>query len=64
MIFEKGERICTERTTSEHFLKRAKILAFFTKEKALTKCKCFFWNSAATYSPGPCPAKYHLRRKA
>lgn len=36
----------------------------FCKEKALTKRKCFFWNSAATYSPGPCPAKYHLRRKA
>ena len=39
-------------------------IGIFTKEKALTKCKCFFWNSAATYSPGPCPAKYHLRRKA
>ena len=119
MIFEKGERRRTERTTSEHFPKRAKISAFLcrvniikavsecwifcwflwkanvvvlfvlqtsisqkaqkrqrfgtafiifarhnNKEKALTNCKCFFWNSAATYSPGPCPAKYHLRRKA
>lgn len=31
MVFEKGERSCTERTTSEYFLKMAKILAFFTK---------------------------------
>lgn len=31
MIFEKDERSCTERTTSEQFLKMAKILAFFTK---------------------------------
>lgn len=29
MIFEKGERRRTARTTSEHFPKRAKILAFF-----------------------------------
>ena len=64
MIFEKGERICTERTTSEHFLKRAKILAVFARKKHLRNVSAFFWNSAATYSPGPCPAKYHLRRKA
>ena len=43
---------------------KAENIGIFTKEKALTKRKCFFWNSAATYSPGPCPAKYHLRRKA
>lgn len=42
MVLEKGEHCCTERTTSEYFLKMAKILAFFTKEKALTKRKCFF----------------------
>ena len=63
MVFQKYERSCTERTTSD-FFENGEDFGVFCKEKALTKCKCFFWNSAATYSPGPCPAKYHLRRKA
>ena len=43
MVFQKYEHSCTERTTSVHFLKMVKILAVFTKQKALTKCKCFFF---------------------
>ena len=34
----------------------------FCKRKNSHKCASFFfWKPASTYSPGPCPAKYHLR---
>ena len=42
MVFEKGERSCTERTTSEYFLKMAKILAFFARKKHLRNVSAFF----------------------
>lgn len=63
MIFEKGERRRTARN-KRAFFETSEDFGVFYKVKSTYKCKCFFWNSAATYSPGPCPAKYHLRRKA
>ena len=42
MVFQKGERSCTERTTSEHFLKRAKILAFFKGKSTYSIVSAFF----------------------
>lgn len=41
MVFEKGERSCTERTTSD-FFENGEDFGVFCKEKALTKRKCFF----------------------
>lgn len=48
MIFEKGEDFGV----------------FYKVKSTYNTVSAFFWNSAATYSPRPCPAKYHLRRKA
>ena len=33
--------------------------AYQTTKNPLAFCKWIIWNPAATYSPGPFPAKYH-----
>ena len=37
---------------------------FYRKKKKLKSMSFLKWNPAATYSPGPFPAKYHQRVEA
>ena len=34
---------------------------FCKRKNSHKRASFFFWKPASTYSPGPCPAKYHLR---